>query len=53
MLEWRIATSGNIEYNGDLMSPPDDAKKKRTLHYQNKKTIRETYSDDSDIDFDE
>jgi Thioredoxin len=54
MLEWRIATSGNIEYNGDLLTPPDDAKKKRQMHYQNKKTIRDTYdSDDSDIDFDE
>lgn len=54
MLEWRIAQSGAIEYNGDLMTPPDQARKQRTLLQQSKKTIRGGYdSDDSDIDFDD
>lgn len=53
MLEWRIAQSGAIEYNGDLLTPPDDKKKKKT-GYNAKKTIRGGYdSDDSDIDFDD
>lgn len=50
MMEWRIAQSGAIEYNGDLMTPPDQQKKKKT-NFQSKKTIRGGYdSDDSDID---
>nr|XP_029723361.1 LOW QUALITY PROTEIN: thioredoxin domain-containing protein 9-like [Aedes albopictus] len=52
MLEWRIAQSGAIEYNGDLLTPPD--KKKKKTNYNAKKTIRGGYdSDDSDIDFDD
>lgn len=53
MMEWRIAQSGAIEYNGDLLTPPDDSKKKKFLTQKNK-TIRGGYdSDDSDIDFDD
>jgi len=52
MLEWRIAQSGAIEYNGDLLTPPDERTKKTTTLKQ--KTIRGGYdSDDSDIDFDD
>jgi len=52
MLEWRIAQSGAIEYNGDLMTPPDQKRKKAPT--QKNKTIRGGYdSDDSDIDFDD
>jgi hypothetical protein len=49
MLEWRIAQSGAIDYNGDLLSPPD-SKKKKTVEQKNK-TIRSGNfydSDDSD-----
>lgn len=54
MLEWRIAQSGAIEYSGDLLTPPDDKKKKKAPGYSAKKTIRGGYdSDDSDIDFDD
>lgn len=55
MMEWRIAQSGAIEYNGDLLTPPDQGKKQKTSFIQHsKKTIRGGYdSDDSDIDFDE
>ena len=54
MLEWRIAQSGAIEYQGDLLTPPDQAKKKKPSAYKNK-TIRGGLddSDDSDIDFDD
>jgi len=55
MMEWRIAQSGAIEYNGDLLTPPDQAKKQKNLLQQPKKTIRgrDNDSDDSDIDFDD
>lgn len=54
MMEWRIAQSGAIEYSGDLLTPPNDNKKKRQLYTPKSKTIRGGYdSDDSDIDFDE
>lgn len=52
MLEWRIAQSGAIEYNGDLLVPPEQARKQKSILKQQKKKIRGTYdSDDSDIDF--
>lgn len=52
MMEWRIAQSGVIEYNGDLMIPPD--MKKKSFINRPKKTIRSGYdSDESDIDFDD
>ncbi|XP_022195901.1 thioredoxin domain-containing protein 9 [Nilaparvata lugens] len=53
MLEWRIAQSGAIEYNGDLLNPPD-AKKVEKKNLLQKKTIRgrnDSDSDDSDLDF--
>lgn len=51
MLEWRIAQSGAIDYDGDLLTPPDQKKKHAPAQ---KKTIRSGYdSDDSDIDFDD
>ncbi|XP_058789486.1 thioredoxin domain-containing protein 9 [Phymastichus coffea] len=50
VLEWRIAHGGAINYNGDLMHPPDNTKiQKQSV---TRKTIREKYSDDSDIDSD-
>lgn len=40
-----------IEYSGDLLVPPAEAKKQRALHIQSKKTIRGGNDSDSDIDF--
>ncbi|OWR43559.1 thioredoxin domain-containing protein 9 [Danaus plexippus] len=51
ILEWRIARSEVIEYSGDLLVPPAEAKKQRALHIQSKKTIRGGNDSDSDIDF--
>lgn len=43
-----------VSMQGDLMTPPDVAKKQKTLLQQSKRTIRGRYdSDDSDIDFDD
>lgn len=40
-----------IEYNGDLLVPPAEARKQRSLNIQSKKTIRGRQdSDDSDLD---
>jgi len=51
MMEWRIAQSGAIDYNGDLLTPPDQAKKQKNLLQQQKKTIRgREYDSDSDFD---
>lgn len=52
MLEWRLARSDVIEYDGDLLHPPKNNKKsgRQNLKVQ-KKTIRgRTDSDDSDSD---
>lgn len=47
MLEWRIARTSIIEYNGDLLNPPQPTKSKK--QYQSKpKTIRGDKGDDSD-----
>lgn len=48
MLEWRIAHAGVVDYAGDLMTPPGQKPQKSKMQIMNKKTIRETYSDDSD-----
>lgn len=45
VLEWRIAQVGAINYDGDLLTPPDERKIKKPSQ---KKTIREKDSDDSD-----
>ncbi|CAH1642850.1 unnamed protein product [Spodoptera littoralis] len=50
MLEWRIARSDIIEYSGDLLVPPEEARKARKLQIQNKKTIRGTPDSDSDLE---
>ncbi|CAG0879906.1 unnamed protein product [Darwinula stevensoni] len=55
MLEWRIAQADVIEYNGDLLTPPDASKSERarpSLLTGKKKTIREKggNSDESDDD---
>ncbi|CAD0207129.1 unnamed protein product [Chrysodeixis includens] len=50
MLEWRIARSEAIEYSGDLLIPPADARKQRLLNIQSKKTIRGRPDSDSDLD---
>ncbi|XP_026325572.1 thioredoxin domain-containing protein 9 [Hyposmocoma kahamanoa] len=51
MLEWRLARSEVIEYSGDLLVPPAEARKQRALNVQAKKTIRDR-GDDSDSDLD-
>ncbi|XP_046976122.1 thioredoxin domain-containing protein 9 [Vanessa cardui] len=51
MLEWRIARADVIEYSGDLLVPPTEAKKQRALQIQSKKTIRGPADSDSDLDF--
>lgn len=54
MMEWRIARAGVIDYNGDLLSPPDSAaSKKKVAVMKSKKTIRGgTHSSDDDDDDD-
>ncbi|XP_034651057.1 thioredoxin domain-containing protein 9-like isoform X1 [Drosophila subobscura] len=52
MLEWRISQSGAIDYDGDLMQPPE-GKRKPYLN-QPQKTIRDGNNfDDSDIELDD
>jgi len=52
MMEWRIAQSGAIDYNGDLLTPPEQARKEKKMIIQQKKKIRgRNESDDSDIEF--
>ncbi|XP_047542800.1 thioredoxin domain-containing protein 9 [Vanessa atalanta] len=51
ILEWRIARADVIEYSGDLLVPPTEAKKQRALQIQSKKTIRGPADSDSDLDF--
>ncbi|CAH2083544.1 unnamed protein product [Euphydryas editha] len=51
LLEWRIAKADVIEYSGDLLIPPAEAKKQRALQIQSKKTIRGRADSDSDLDF--
>lgn len=47
LMEWRIAQSGAIEYNGDLLTPPDN--KKRQTYVNKGKTIRgREFDSDSD-----
>lgn len=47
LMEWRIARSGAIDYNGDLLTPPDQ--KKRQTYVNKNKTIRgKAYDSDSD-----
>lgn len=52
MMEWRIARAGVIDYNGDLLVPPESgAAKKKTGFVQSKRTIRGgTQSSDEDDD---
>jgi hypothetical protein len=49
MLEWRIARADVIEYNGDLINPPTNSKKKH-VHTKAKSTIRGNLKDESDED---
>lgn len=53
MLEWRIAQSRAIIYNGDLMTPPEKGKKNTSILGRQKKskTIRGRDDDDSDSDY--
>lgn len=48
VMEWRLARGGIINYDGDLNEMPDSEapKKKSNLLKKDKKTIRETESDD-------
>lgn len=44
-----VYRSEAIEYNGDLLTPPDVAKKQKQNYIANNKTIRSSnYSDDDD-----
>ncbi|XP_077302756.1 phosducin-like protein 3 [Arctopsyche grandis] len=53
VLEWRIAQSGAIEYNGDLLTPPDQVKKQKPPTFGiNKRTIRGGTNSDDDDDLD-
>lgn len=52
MLEWRIATVGVIDYNGDLLNPPEKKKKPKIPLNAPKRAIRGRDSD-SDIDDEE
>ncbi|XP_046424182.1 thioredoxin domain-containing protein 9 [Neodiprion virginianus] len=52
MMEWRIAQSGAISYNGDLMNPPEKGKKTKSLLGGKPKTIRGREDDGSDDDWD-
>lgn len=50
MLEWRIAQSGAIEYDGDLLHPPDNKKASsskpgNSIHNKNSRTWRDSESD--------
>lgn len=54
MMEWRIARADVIEYNGDLLTPPDSvAHRKKSSTSTVKKTIRggALSSDDEDDDY--
>lgn len=52
MLEWRLAHSGVIKYNGDLNVPPEQQKAPRKgIVYEPKKAIRGGNDDSSDDDF--
>ena len=54
MMEWRIARSDAIEYNGDLLNPPKSGKSvgRQNMQMHKKKIIRgrDDSSDDSDSD---
>jgi len=52
MLEWRIAQADVIKYNGDLMVPPDQAKKASKTNFVGKKVMKGKGKrrDDSDSD---
>ncbi|CAK1591449.1 unnamed protein product [Parnassius mnemosyne] len=50
ILEWRIARADVIEYSGDLLVPPAEARKQRALTVHSKKTIRGPQDSDSDLD---
>ncbi|XP_034939402.1 thioredoxin domain-containing protein 9 [Chelonus insularis] len=53
MLEWRIAHSGVINYSGDLLKPPDNAKsQKSSLLKSNSKVIRDKCDSDNGSDED-
>lgn len=52
MLEWRIARSGVIEYDGDLLNPPDKKKivkaSSSSIHSKTSHNWRDTGSDVDD-----
>lgn len=50
ILEWRIAQSGAINYQGDLMTPPDQAERKSKSLLGQTKSIRDKVGDDDDSD---
>ncbi|XP_045541329.1 thioredoxin domain-containing protein 9 [Papilio machaon] len=51
VLEWRIARADVIEYSGDLLVPPAEARRQRALTVHSKMTIRDKQDSDSDLDF--
>ncbi|XP_057319610.1 thioredoxin domain-containing protein 9 [Microplitis mediator] len=50
MLEWRIARSGVISYNGDLLHPPEAGGKKKISIVKKSKTIRGNNDSDDSCD---
>lgn len=50
MLEWRIARSGVISYNGDLLHPPEAGAKKKISIAKKSKTIRGNNDSDDSCD---
>ncbi|KAK0088804.1 hypothetical protein PV325_010598 [Microctonus aethiopoides] len=53
MMEWRIAQSGAIMYNGDLLNPPEKGKKTPAIRSRNQKTIRGNNDSDSGSELDD
>jgi len=51
-LEWRIATSGVIDYSGDLLNPPDAEKSKKHINTKAKSSIRGSKFNDNSSDED-
>lgn len=50
ILEWRIAQSSAINYQGDLMTPPDQAERKSKSLLGQTKCIRDQVGNDEDSD---
>lgn len=52
MLEWRIARSGAIDYDGDILTPPDKKKAPKSTGSIHVKKSSNWQDSDSDLDDD-